>query len=153
MTNSRTTTPWTSLPTIEAIYGKNIYPEIGYTGTKCIHRKWLNHTCRIRPRFTMIYTYALDHAEISLGNVGTTRSGVSGLYRSISMTWSFDIIPSSTQLVSDGGEIAGVFRSSTGKLVESSFARNWIPRLCTDNREEKRDCWSQDFIESTVGHW
>jgi len=26
----------------------------------------------------------------------------------------------------DGGEIAGVFRSSTGKLVESSFARNWI---------------------------
>ena len=30
-------------------------------------------------RITMIYTYALDHAEISLGNVGTTKPGVSGL--------------------------------------------------------------------------
>lgn len=32
-------------------------------------------------------------------------------------------------MVSDGWEIAGVFRSSTGKLVESSFAWNWIPRV------------------------
>lgn len=89
MANSRTTTPWTSLPIIETIYGKNKYIYI-YISIHWIHwdqiysqvmASWLNQsTCRIRPRFTMILHMCLGSCRSIAGKcIGATKPGVSGL--------------------------------------------------------------------------